>query len=83
VKPFYLSNRSTFQTQLVPLHRAGGGSLPGAIDWLPGAIDWGVAGFDRFGAVGSSGGYDEGGNGNFLGKLGQGLGLGKGALGWA
>jgi hypothetical protein len=23
VKPFYLSNRYTFQTQLVPLHRGG------------------------------------------------------------
>lgn len=66
--------------------QGGGGGKGGK---LPGAIDWDVAGFNRFGAVGSGGGsgyghahaHEEG--GNFLGKLGQGLGLGKGALGWA
>jgi hypothetical protein len=49
---------------------------------LPGAIDWGVAGFDRFGAVGEgAGGYDGGEGQGLLGKLGQGLGLGNRALG--
>ena len=47
-----------------------------------GAVDWTAAGWDRFGEVGSAGGYDEDG-GNFLGKLGQGLGLGKGSMAWA
>lgn len=59
---------------------SGGGGRP-AGGKLPGAIDWDVAGFDRFGAVGSSGAYEEG--GSFLGKFGQGFGLGKGMLGLA
>ena len=47
------------------------------------AIDWTAAGWDRFGdeTDAADAGMSDGG-GNFLGKLGQGLGLGKASMAW-
>ena len=47
------------------------------------AIDWTAAGWDRFGdeTDAADAGTSDGG-GNFLGKLGQGLGLGKASMAW-
>jgi hypothetical protein len=60
----------------------GGTSVDGSRDRAT-AIDWTAAGWDRFGdeTDATDAGISDGG-GNFLGKLGQGLGLGKASMAW-
>ena len=77
--PATLPPRFSYLPVSLPATRGAGAAEAGA---TKGAVDWTAAGWDRFGEVGSAGGYNEDG-GNFLGKLGQGLGLGKGSMAWA
>ena len=60
----------------------GGRARAGAGGAGAGGVDWTAAGFDRFGDASDVSAYAAEEGANFLGKLGQGLGLGKSALGW-